>query len=352
LALEAIDGTAGSVRDVLERLLAGRDLDRGTMEACFASLMAGEVPEPLQAALLVALRCKGETPDEVASAAAVLRRCAVPVATRRRPLVDTCGTGGDGAHTLNISTGAALVAAACGVAVAKHGNRSVSSRCGSADVLEALGVPIDLDAEQLGALLDDEGFAFLFAPRLHPAMRAVMPVRRALGVRTVFNLLGPLSNPAAVRRQVVGVYNPSVQELVAGALAALGSEHAWVVHSADGLDEISVFAPTRVVEVRDGRIAREATVEPRELGIATGVREEIAGGDAGESAARLEAILAGREFSAASEAVALNAGAALLVAGAVADLAEGLAKSRECLRRGDAAAKLDRVRSRAREMRA
>jgi anthranilate phosphoribosyltransferase len=329
------------IRDVLETLLAGNDLSPQATEECFAALMAGEWSEPEQAAFLVALRAKGETPGEIAAAARVLRSFAVPVVTHRTPLVDTCGTGGDGAHTLNISTGAALVAAACGVAVAKHGNRSVSSRCGSADVLEALGLPLEMEPEALGALLDAQGFAFLFAPRLHPAMRAVMPVRRALGVRTVFNLLGPLANPAGVRRQVVGVYGAAVMPLVAGALAELGAEHAWVVHGEDGLDELSVCAPTRVVEVKDGAIVREFVVEPERLGIDRASRAELAGSDAAENAVRLRAILAGRERSAAAEAIALNAAAALVVAGAAGDLAGALEECRACLARGAAAATLD-----------
>ncbi len=337
------------IRDVLETLLAGGDLGRETTGECFAALMAGEWSEPEQAAFLVALRAKGETAGEVAAAARVLRSFAVPVACGRAPLVDTCGTGGDGAHTLNISTGAALVAAACGVAVAKHGNRSVSSRCGSADVLEALGIPLEMEAEKLGTLLDTVGFAFLFAPRLHPAMRAVMPVRRALGVRTVFNILGPLANPAGVRRQVVGVYSAGAMPLVAGALAELGAEHAWVVHSEDGLDELSVSAPTRVIEVRSGAVGRTFSVEPETLGLARSSRADLAGSDAPGNAARLRAILGGRERSAAAEAVALNAGAALLVAGAAANLADGLAASRACLASGAAEAKLDAVVRAARE---
>jgi anthranilate phosphoribosyltransferase len=331
------------IREVLERLLAGHDLDAAATEACFEAVMGGEWTEAQQAAFLVALRAKGEAPAEVAAAARVLRRVAVPVETVRRPLVDTCGTGGDGAHTLNISTGAGLVAAACGAAVAKHGNRSVSSRCGSADVLEALGVRLDLEAERLGTLIDAHGFAFLFAPRLHPAMKAVMPVRRGLGVRTVFNLLGPLSNPAGVSRQVVGVYNRAAQVLVAGALAELGADHAWVVHSEDGLDELSVCAPTRVVEVRAGAVAGELTVDPEALGIAHAERAALAGGDAGENAGRLRAILGGRERSPAAEAVALNAGAALVVAGLVRDLAAGLAAARASLESGAPAALLDRI---------
>jgi len=331
------------IRDVLEPLLAGEALPSATMEACFSALMAGEWTEPEQAAFLVALRAKGETPGEVAAAARVLRGCAIPVASRREPLIDTCGTGGDGAHTLNISTGAALVAAACGVAVAKHGNRSVSSRCGSADVLEALGVPLELPPERLGELLDAQGFAFLFAPRLHPAMRAVMPVRRALGVRTVFNLLGPIANPAGVRRQVVGVYGAAAMRLVAGALAELGAERAWVVHGEDGLDELSVCAPTRVLDVRGGGATAELTVEPERLGIRRATRAEIAGGDAAENAARLRAILAGAERSPAADAVALNAAAALVVAGAVEQLEDGLRRAQTCLAEGAALRKLEAV---------
>jgi anthranilate phosphoribosyltransferase len=339
------------IRDVLERLLAREDLDAATMEASFEALMGGEWSEAQQAAFLIALRAKGESPEELAAAARVLRRAAVPVEAVRRPLIDTCGTGGDGAHTLNISTGAALVAAACGAAVAKHGNRSVSSRCGSADVIEALGVPLDLEPERLGALLDAEGFAFLFAPRLHPAMKVVMPVRRGLAVRTVFNLLGPLCNPAGVRRQVVGVYGEAAQTLVAGALASLGAEHALVVHSRDGLDEISACAPTRVIEVRDGAIARELTIVPEELGVERHDPAALAGGDAAANARRLREILGGRERSVASEAVALNAAAALLVAGLAEDLAAGLAAARACLAAGRGAETLDRVVAAAREVR-
>ena len=338
------------IRDVLEKLLAGNDLDGRTTEECFTALMGGEWSEPEQAAFLVALRAKGETAGEVAAAARVLRSFAVPVATSRTPLVDTCGTGGDGAHTLNISTGAALVAAACGVAVAKHGNRSVSSRCGSADVLEALGMPLELEPEQLGALLDAEGFAFLFAPRLHPAMRAVMPVRRVLGVRTVFNLLGPLANPAGVKRQVVGVYNAAVMSLVAGALAELGAEHAWVVHGEDGLDELSVCAPTRVIEVRQGRAGGEQVVDPAKLGIPHAKRADLAGGDAAENAARLRRILAGEERSPAVDAIALNAAAALVVAGVAEGLASGLDTARACIAEGAPEAKLRGVVRRAQEL--
>jgi anthranilate phosphoribosyltransferase len=338
------------IRDVLEPLLAGRQLSGAVMEECFTALMEGAWSEPEQAAFLIALRAKGETPSEIAAAARVLRRFAVPVEVTRTPLVDTCGTGGDGAHTLNISTAAALVVAACGVAVAKHGNRSVSSRCGSADVLETLGVPLELPAEQLATLIEEEGFAFLFAPRLHPAMRAVMPVRRVLGVRTLFNILGPLANPAGVRRQVIGVYSAAVQPLVAGALAELGAEHAWVVHGEDGIDELSVGAPTRVIEVRDGAVCREFSVAPEQVGLGRSPLSALTGGDAGENAARLQRILTGEERSAATEAVALNAAAGLVVAGVAGDLGEGFERAVACLASGAAAATLARVVKRGREL--
>ncbi len=337
------------MRAVLERILGGHELDSETMEGCFASLMSGEWSEPQQAAFLVALRARGESPREVAAAARILRQMAVAVETSRDPVVDTCGTGGDASHTVNISTAAAFVVAACGVAVAKHGNRSVSSRCGSADVVEALGLPLDLPPERLGRLLDEEGFAFLFAPRLHPAMRAVMPVRRALGLRTVFNLLGPLCNPAAVRRQVVGVYAEEVMPLVAGALAELGAAHAWVVHGADGLDEVSVCAPTRVIEVCDGEIGRELTLEPQAFGIRRARLEDLRGGDAEANAARIQAVLAGEDTSPVAEAVLLNAAAALTVSGRFG-FGEGLEAARECLRTGAAADRLGAVATRAKEL--
>ncbi len=338
------------MRELLERLLKGEELDGETMERCVEALMEGAWSEGRQAAFLVALRAKGETPAEVAAAARVLRRAALPVPTTRQRVIDTCGTGGDGAHTINISTAAALTAAACGVTVAKHGNRSVSSRCGSADVLEALGVPLELAPEALGELLDQCGFAFLFAPRLHPAMRAVMPVRRELGIRTVFNLLGPLANPAGVRRQVVGVYAPGVQALLAGALAELGAEHAWVVYSEDGLDELSVSAPTRVIEVRDAQVAGEFTVDPRTLGVAGG-REALVGGDPAANAARLRALLSGEERgTAAANAVALNAAAALVVAGAVEQLSDGVERALGALRTGAPLAVLENVVTRAKEL--
>ncbi len=342
-------GTAEG-KAVLGALMAGRDIGGAAVESVFESLMDGELDPAWQAGFLVALRTKGETGEELAAAARVLRRRAVPVPIAEpAAAVDTCGTGGDGGGTFNISTAAALVAAAAGVRVAKHGNRSVSSRCGSADVLEAAGVRLDLPPRALARLVDELGIAFLFAPALHPAMGAVMPVRRALGVRTSFNLLGPLANPAGAGRQVLGVWGAEVQELVAGALAGLGAVHALVVHSGDGLDELSVAAPTRVVEVRDGEIVRRFTVDPRELGIEAGDLDALAGGDVEHNARRLREVLAG-ERSAAAEAVALNAGAALHVAGRAADLREGLEAAREVLASGAAAALLQDLARRSQEL--
>jgi len=336
------------MREVLEKLFSGKPLAPEETRGCFRALMEGSWSEAQQAAFLVALRAKGETPQEVAEAARVLREFAVPIACPPGT-VDTCGTGGDGACTLNLSTGAAILAASLGVPVAKHGNRSVSSRCGSADVLEAMGWPLDLPAAACEKLLAEEGFAFLFAPAFHPAMKQVAAVRRSLGVRTVFNLLGPLANPAGVRRQVVGVCSPAAQELVASALAHLGAEHAWVVHSADGLDELSVQAPTAVVEVREGNVARRFTVQPQRLGLG-GAGGTLAGGDAASNAARLWAILGGEERGEAADAVALATGAALVVGGKVADLPEGVAQAREALASGVGARYFQKVLARAKEL--
>jgi anthranilate phosphoribosyltransferase len=271
-----------------------------------------------------------------------MRARAVPVpVARAEKSVDTCGTGGDGAETINISTAAALLVAAAGVPVAKHGNRSVSSRCGSADVLEAAGVRLDVTPEVMAALHDEVGISFLFAPLLHPAMKAVMPVRRALGVRTVFNLLGPLTNPAGIERQVIGVWGSDVQHIMAAALADLGARHALVVHSEDGLDEISVCASTRVIEVRHGEVVGERWIDPAELGIQVTDPDSLKGGDARENLRRMRAILGGEEESPAADAVALNAGAALVVAGEAADIANGYERATEVRKTGAALARLE-----------
>jgi anthranilate phosphoribosyltransferase len=264
------------------------------------------------------------------------------VAHSRGDVLDTCGTGGDGAGTFNISTAAAIVTAAAGVPVAKHGNRSVSSRSGSADVLEALGVAIDLEAEAAGRCLDELGIAFLFAPRLHPAMRQVAEVRRALGVRTIFNVLGPLTNPAGAKRQLLGVFAEPLVEKVAGVLLELGCECAWVVHGVDGLDEITTTGPTRVAEVREGRI-RRFDLTPEALGIAAVPVAALAGGEPAENAERMVGVLAG-ERGALRDITALNAGAALLVGGAVEKLADGFELAAATIDSGAAADLLERLR--------
>ncbi|MCG6949387.1 MAG: anthranilate phosphoribosyltransferase [Acidobacteria bacterium] len=336
---------------MLNRLLIGRDLEPEVMEAFIGLVMDGAVAEVVVAAVLAALRAKGETGVEVAAAARAMRSRAleVPVATPSRS-VDTCGTGGDGAETINISTAAALLVSAAGVPVAKHGNRSVSSRCGSADVLEAAGIQLDLTPQAMATLHDEVGIAFLFAPRLHPAMKAVMPVRRALGVRTVFNLLGPLTNPAGVERQVIGVWGSDVLGLMASALAELGAKHGLVVHSDDGLDEISVCAPTTVIEVRDGEVIEERRVDPAKLGIEVDDPDSLKGGDVNENLRRLRTILAGDENSAAADAVALNAGAALYVAGEASDLESGFRRARDVQRSGAALETLENWVRRSREL--
>ncbi len=330
------------VTAALERLIAGDSLGRDEMEELMGRLMDGELSEPAKAALLAALATKGETVAEIAGAAAAMRQRVIAIPHRRQRVVDTCGTGGDGKGTFNISTAAALVAAAAGAAVAKHGNRSVSSRSGSADVLAALGVEIETSPERAGASLDEIGIAFLFAPGLHPAMREVLPVRKALGVRTIFNVLGPLTNPAGARRQVVGVYSAGLVERVARVLAELGAEHALVVHGEDGLDEITTTGATLVGEVRAGAV-RTWSLDPRPLGIARASPRDLAGGEPQDNARAMERLLAG-EPGPLADVVALNAAAALRVSGVADDLASGLELARAAIADGAAARKLDELR--------
>ncbi len=327
--------------EALRRVMAGGDLSRAETEALLGRLMDGELSDAMQAALLVALAMKGEAESELAGAAAAMRARVVAIPHRRTDAIDTCGTGGDGRGTFNLSTAAALVASAAGAAVAKHGNRSVSSRSGSADVLAELGVTIDVEPEVAGRALDEIGIAFLFAPRLHPAMGRVMPVRRALGVRTLFNLLGPLTNPAGARRQLLGVFAASWVPRVAAVLAALGTDHAWVVHGSDGLDEITTTGPTTVAEVKAGQVSL-FELDPADLGIERARDEDLAGGSPAENAARMRRLLAG-ETGPLADAVALNAGAALRVAGRVENLKEGLDQARAALASGAAHHKLEEL---------
>jgi len=323
------------IAQAIKRAVDGKHLDRDEMHEVFSAVMDGKTTDVQKSALLIALRMKGETADEITGAALAMRERVTPLDVDRENLVDTCGTGGDGRGTFNISTIAALVAAGAGAHVAKHGNRAVSSSCGSADVLSALGVHIDLDAPRMSAVLRRAGIAFLFAPKLHPAMSAVAGVRRELGVRTIFNVLGPLTNPAFARRQVLGVYSDHLTETVAQVLAALGTEHALVVHSRDGLDEISVSAPTHVCEVRDGKL-RSYEVTPEEIGVSRHDLERLAGGDANHNASIARAILSG-ENGARHDVVVANAGAACYVAGLAPTIRAGVELAREAIRSGRAA---------------
>ncbi len=324
----------------VERLSHGRDLSREQAESAFVDLLEGRAGEAHIAALLMGLRVKGESVDELLGCAAAMRRHATSIRSRHRTLIDTCGTGGDGRSTANISTLAALVVAGAGAPVAKHGNRSVSSRCGSADLLEALGVSVDLPPEQVRRCLDEIGIGFLFAPRFHPAMRHALPVRRALGVRTILNLLGPLSNPAGATRQILGVFDPRWLRPFAEVLREVGVESALVVHG-NGMDELDPSAPSQVAELRDGRI-REYFLDPREAGVEPVDLDALRVSGAEESARVARSVLDDAP-GAALEAVALNAGAALYVAGLAHDVAEGVRKARAALRDGAARRALERL---------
>jgi len=326
------------IQQAIARLVEGRDLSRADMAAVVAEIADGGATPAQIGAFLATLRLKGETVDEIAGAAEVMRARAERVRVDREVFVDTCGTGGDGAHTFNISTTAAFAVAGAGVSVAKHGNRSVSSRCGSADVLAALGVNVEAPKEVVERCVAEVGIGFLFAPKLHPAFRAVAGLRRELAVRTVFNLLGPLVNPAGARRQVMGVYEERWVPVLGGVLAALGSIHAFVVHG-DGLDEISVCGPTRVAEVRGGAVSLR-TLTPEELGLARWPVAALAGGDAADNARITRDVLSGQR-GAPRDAVLANAAAALVAGGAAADLPAGVRVAAEAIDRGAAREKLE-----------
>jgi len=329
------------IQTAIAHAMNGDELPRELARATMDQILAGEATPAQIAALAVALRMKGETPQEIAGMAEALRQHVAPIRTRRAPLVDTCGTGGDSAGTFNISTTAAILAASCGVAVAKHGNRAVTSRTGSADVLESLGVRIDLTPESAGRSLDLLGITFLFAPNYHAALRHAAAPRREIGVRTVFNILGPLSNPAGARRQLLGVYSDALVRPVAEVLRALGSEHAWVVHGRDGLDELTVFEHSHVAELKDGRI-REFEVEPGQYGLGASNRDGISGGAPAANAERIRSILSGAAGP-ARDIVVLNTAAALIVSGVSSDLGEGIGLAQRALDGGAARAKLNEL---------
>jgi anthranilate phosphoribosyltransferase len=330
--------------ELLDALLARRDLTRDEARAALGAIVAGEWGPAQVAGFLVAMRAKGASAEEVAGLAEALRARALAVALDGvEGAIDTCGTGGDGAGTFNVSTAAALVAAGAGARVAKHGNRAVSSRCGSADVLEALGVRIELAPAHVARMVAEAGFGFLFAPAHHGALRQAAEVRRQLGVRTVLNLLGPLANPAGVRRQVLGVFEGGLCASVAGALGRMGSEAAVVVHGEDGLDEVTTAGETIVARLAGGEVREERWAPERDFGLPRARPEELRGGDPERNARTIGAVLAG-ERGAPRDIVLANAAAALLVAGIARDLREGVERARESIDAGRAAGVLALVR--------
>ncbi|MCD6520316.1 MAG: bifunctional anthranilate synthase component II/anthranilate phosphoribosyltransferase [Anaerolineae bacterium] len=326
--------TALSPREALERLLMREHLSAAEAESIMTQIMEGKMTEVQIGALLTALRAKGETIPEITGFVRAMRKYAIQVPTHRYPLLDTCGTGGDGACTFNISTTTALVVAGAGVAVAKHGNRSVSSQCGSADVLLALGVNLDLSPEEIGECIDQVGFGFLFAPKLHPAMKHAIGPRRELGVRTVFNVLGPLTNPAGATSQLLGVYDAALVEPLAQVLGELGSERAYVVHSSDGLDELSLAGPNIVAQLQGGQV-QLLELDPSRYGFARYPSTAIRGGDAMTNARITTQVLEGSPGP-HRETVLLNASLALLASGVAQDLAEGIERAQESIDSGRA----------------
>ncbi|MGQ0749827.1 MAG: anthranilate phosphoribosyltransferase [Betaproteobacteria bacterium] len=327
-------------QEALTRVIEHREIFREEMLSLMRSIMSGEVSPPLIAAILTGLRVKKETIGEISAAAEVMREFATKVPVPDEPrLIDTCGTGGDGAHSFNISTAAMFVAAAAGARIAKHGGRSVSSTCGSADVLEALGANINLEPERVARCIAEVSVGFMFAPNHHKAMKYAAPVRKELGVKTIFNILGPLTNPAGARQQVMGVFHPDLVGIQARVLQRLGSRRVIIVHGLDGLDEISVSGPTAVSELKDGEI-REYTIAPQDFGLPAHDPSAIRAGSVEESKTMLLAALENRD-GAARDVVALNAGASVYVAGLAKTLAEGVRLAKSVIASGAGRKKLD-----------
>lgn len=328
------------IREAIAKIVAGESLGRDEAATVMNEIMTGAATPAQFGALVTALRVKGETVDELAGFASVMRRLVRPVTTSR-PVVDTCGTGGDGSGTFNISTTAAFVAAGAGATVAKHGNRSMTSKCGSADVLESLGVKIALSPEQVQTCLEEVGIGFMFAQLYHPAMKFAAGPRQEIGIRTVFNVLGPLTNPAGARSQVLGVATADLVERTAAVLALLGSHHALVVHGDDGIDEISLSAPTLVSEVRAGEV-QTYRIAPEDFGLARADRAAVRGGDSATNAAIARSVLHGND-GAHREVVLLNAAAALVASDLADDLEDGLRLAAQSIDSGAAAQRLDKL---------
>jgi anthranilate phosphoribosyltransferase len=329
------------IQRTVSRLLDGHDLTRDEARQTMNEIMAGEATPAQIAGFLVALRAKGESADEIAGCAEAMREHVLRVSPRRTDLVDIVGTGGDGANTYNISTAAALVAAGAGAGIAKHGNRAASSASGAADVLEALGFRLELPPERIERSIDELGFGFLFAQAHHPAMRHAAPVRRELATRTVFNVLGPLTNPAGARALMLGTYSPELTRTLAAALVQLGVTRAYVVHGAGGIDELSPCGPNLVCEVEDGSV-REYELDPLELGVERCDPSELRGGDPQANAEALRSVLAGGDGGHRS-AVVLNAAGGIAAAGHAANLLEGIERARESIDSGAAAARLEEL---------
>jgi anthranilate phosphoribosyltransferase len=323
------------IRDAINTIVNGHDLSQAEAAMVMEEMMTGVATPSQIAAFLTALRIKGETAMEIAGMAETMQMKAIHV-PYEGVAIDTCGTGGDGAKTFNISTTVAFVVAGAGVTVAKHGNRAMSSSSGSADVLEVLGVKIDLDADGVARCMKEAGIGFMYAPVFHPAMKYAGPVRREIGIRTIFNLLGPLTNPARVRHQVIGVPSTLIAQKVAQALSLLGANHALVIHGDGGLDELSLSGPGLIYQVRDGGEPERKMVDPMELGLPRAPREALAGGSAAENAGITRAILEGKDTGAKRDIVLLNAAAGLLASNLVADLPTGLAIARTSLESGQA----------------
>ncbi len=318
----------------LEKVLAGNHLSMNEASDALNIIMDGQATSAQIAGLLIALKQKGETAEEVAGLVTTMRRHAVRITPKDPAAVDGCGTGGDGAHTFNISTAAAIVTAAAGVTVAKHGNRSISSKCGSADLLEAAGGNIDPGPEVVQSNIDEVSFGFMFAPKFHPAMKHAAAPRKELGVRTVFNILGPMSNPAGVKRQVIGVYDKGLMPLFADVLEMTGSEHVIIAHARDGLDEFSVTAPTDYIEMRSGKRSRNI-IDPQEVGLSLHEADSLRGGDAAHNASMLKRLLEG-ELSACRDAVVLNAGAMIYVGGKTGSIVDGVVQAQAAIDDGRA----------------
>ncbi len=328
-----------NIQEAIAKVIEGEDLHRDEMTDVMNQIMSGEATDAQIGAFLIALRVKGESVDEIAGAASVMREKATPIATKHDVIVDTCGTGGDHSGTFNISTTAAFVAAGAGLCVAKHGNRAATSQSGSADVLGALGVNIEASPETVGRCLDDVGIGFLFAISLHGAMKYAIGPRREIGARTIFNALGPLSNPAGATRQVVGVYSAALTETLAGVLGNLGAERAFVVHGSDGLDEMTLTGPTRVSELRDGSVSTY-DVSPGDFGLAQASADALKGGDADYNAEITRSILNGEEGP-RRDIVLLNAAAAIVAGDKARDLNEGVQVAAEVIDSGKALEKLE-----------